>query len=262
MLCYDRVSGNDGVVMSRNLHVDYLGGRWDRPKKALRAQVQKSRRKGATVTIHSEVSSKKRASALRHRDYKLLQGKVGTPRAESAVSVKESEWKVLRWRTKIVGPDFGMRGPVVAVIALLENKHSGETLLVSSAHAPAGVEPFYRLRLTKRARAHATAVLKQKRLHRRWRRKHSPDAEVAFNDWNLNLKAKWVRKWIRKTWPGLRPVPVKKYPVGGTHGRRWIDWPIFRGLRKVKVSIHKRHAASDHRGVTLKARFRKRKGKR
>lgn len=82
------------------------------------------------------------------------------------------------------------------------------------------------------------------------RRMKGRKPRVLALDWNLNLKAGWVRGYIAARFPGARCSWRRPWPKGGTHHRRIIDWLLLRGLRLVKASrLLRKFPGLDHRAV-------------
>ncbi|MDF1603412.1 hypothetical protein [Nocardioides sp. YIM 152315] len=235
----------------------HLSGRYNRPAWLLRRQLRDAAVSADIITV-TEVDRPKRGKALRDvPGFLALRHGGGGDWGESAVLFRDGVWRVRRVGYYLLARDLdGMRKGQVAVLALLEHVSTGRTLLVSVTHTPSGVEAAWS---SARARQYRDTSQTWRRLVREWRRDHRPDAELLVADWNLDAHKPWVREHTHAAWPGMKQVSPP--PIGGTHGKRLIDWPLTRRVRGVKVRILAKTAASDHRpiGITGTIRPRKRK---
>lgn len=236
-----------------DFHVDQFSGRWDRKPAAVERQTARSvKDMDRTIILLTEVANDARArAALRgartsgHRWHMVRDADADM--GEVAILVRLDVWEVLRERVKVLGPDLGPGGRVIGAFALLRNRYTGHTLVVSTAHLPASVEGDWTT--GHRAAEHRKAVDVWRRTHRAWRRAFKPDAELAWADWNLNLHRDWVADWIDEAWPALDLPSEAVIPSGGTHaGGRLIDWFVCRGLRVRSWRILRWPWASDHHG--------------
>lgn len=236
------------------LRATHLSGRYNRPAWLLRRQVRDAAVSADIITL-TEVDRPKRGRVLRQvPGFTLLRYGSGDA-GESAILVRDGVWHVEHWGIRMLATDLdGVRKGQVAVIALLEHVSTGRTLLVSTTHTPAGVESAWG---AARARQYRSTERAWRGLVREWRREHRPDSELLTADWNLCQHQPWVREHTAQAWPGMRQV--RPVPVGGTHGKRLIDWPLTRRVRGVKVRILPKAAASDHRGIHITGTIRPRK---
>ncbi len=254
-----RRTWEQGIVWARTqqavetvVRVDELSGRYDRDPALLAAQLAGSAAE-ADVILVTEVSAARRASALRMDGWTVSRGPDGD-RGEVAVLTRDAIWTVRAYAAAVLGPDLGPGGKVVSGIALLEHTGTGARFAPSIAHLPASVEGTW-ARGRGRADAYRAAVDEWRLLHVEWRRRHQPDAEAAFADWNLNLHRRWVRDWVGDAWPTLTLPPAAVIPAGATHaGGRLIDWFVRRGLDVDTWGVLPSSPASDHRGIRVRAR--------
>ena len=228
------------------LRATHLSGRFNRPAWLLRRQVRDAAVSADIITL-TEVDRPKRGRVLRQvPGFTLLRGPDGD-RGESAILVRDGVWRVVRWRWVMLATDLdGVRKGQVVVIALLEHVSTGRTLLVSTTHTPAGVESAWS---SARARQYRDTSQAWRQLVITWRRWWRPDGTLLVGDMNLCLHQPWVREHTAQAWPGMDQV--RPVPVGGTHGKRLIDWPLTRRVRGVKVQILPKSAASDHHGIHI-----------
>lgn len=225
----------------------HLSGRWDRPPRSLRRQLRRAAKRGATLLTLTEVADRGRPDAVRLPGWTTCQDVDGPGGSrfdlgECAIMVDDDAWRVLRWRTYVIGPDRGPGNRVIMVMALLASRETGRTLLVSTSHLMSGVEGNWR---GQRAAFFRQDVDRWRRINLTWRRAFKPDAEATVADWNLDLHRAWVEAYLEDAWDGL-DAPLR-LPKGGTHGRRLIDFPRTRRLGTVNLRIRSSLGASDHR---------------
>lgn len=227
--------------------LDHLASRWDRSPDSLLDDVDRSLAAGVHVITLTEVADGRRPDALRQRD--AIQSDAPWQSGEIALIVNaETGTEPVAAETIRIGPDLGPGNEVYGLVCVVRLA-TGETVLVAESHLPSSVERKW---LGRRGRAYRAMVRRYRRAIREMRRLHRPDAEVIWADWNLNLRLAWVRRWAKKVWRG-RPVGRQKMPTKGSHGRRLIDWPITRRLRKRRLTVLDQTRGSDHRGVRLRA---------
>lgn len=240
-----------------DIQTDHLSGRFDRAPKRLRNQVKASLAAGSTIIKSTEVDRRPRAKALRSIKGTRTLRAPGT-KGETAILFDRSVFKARKWGHQMISPPFGKRRGVMLTWAVLEHRETGALGLETVAHYHSNVESGFRAKAGW-ALEHRRAVAEARRLHKRlrriWRKSGEPFSwENHSADFNLNLRRAWVRSWVRSAWPGLKPVPKKHTPKQGSHGNRLIDWFLTRGIKKRRMTVLKKHPASDHRGVRLRGR--------
>lgn len=114
-------------------------------------------------------------------------------------------------------------------------------------HMPSGVEGLTGLRHNAQAAVYRDAIEGLKA--------HVAliDGPVVITaDWNLNLRRPWVRRYLRSHFPGFTftPLPAR----GGTHGPRFIDFSLARGINLTAARVVP-NPASDHRALIERARI-------
>lgn len=224
----------------------HLSGRWDRSAHALHQQLRRAAKRGATLLTLTEVADGKRPGVVHLEGWTAchdVDGKGGKmfDRGECAILARDDTWKVLRWRSYVIGPDRGPGNRVIIVMALLEHLGTGKTLLVSTAHLMSAVEADWRGR---RAGFYRQDLDRWRFIHASWVRMFKPDAEATVADWNLDLHRAWVRDALDGAWDRLNAP--RQLPRGGTHGARLIDFPRTRNLGTVNLAIRSSLGASDH----------------
>ncbi|GGO86592.1 hypothetical protein GCM10011584_09280 [Nocardioides phosphati] len=227
--------------------IDKLSGRYDRAPRLLLRQVQASALARDIITL-TEVAGWRRRRALRKvPGFTVLQDTKHGDAAEVAMLVRDSVWRVLHWEARVIGPDLGPGGRVIALFAVLEHVDTGLIYLVSDAHLPATVEGQWD---SPRAAAYRAAVQQYRVAHNRLAVLYRPGAVDAFADWNLNLHKPRTQQWVAAAWPELKAPTT--LPSGGTHaGGRLIDWFIGRGRHVDSWRILPPNPASDHRGIRV-----------
>lgn len=231
------------------VRLDHLASRWDRSPDSLHADIARSIRQGANVISVTEAADGKRWQALKHDGWTTCQDRTPWQAGESAILVRESFGQIIDWRTEQIGPDLGPGNAVYAVVAVIRLEN-GKLLMVAEAHLPSAVETRWKAR---RGSEFRQIVRNYKALVRRMRKKHRPDAECVWADWNLNLNLAWVRDWAKSAWARRKTLGKAKTPAKGSHGNRLIDWPITHGLRKRVLTVLPMTAGSDHHAVSLEA---------
>lgn len=106
-------------------------------------------------------------------------------------------------------------------------------------HLPSGVEGLTGIRRNAQGRVWRDCIAGLQRLIA------TIDGPVIITgDWNVSLRRAWVRRFLRRAFPGF----VFRVPPRGTHGRRAIDFSIVRGFTVTNSDVL-RNPASDHRAV-------------
>lgn len=239
-------------MRKRRVRLDHLASKWNRSVESLRADVDRSIGQGANVISLTEVADGRRWKALLVDGWTTCHERDPWQAGESAILVDNDFGEVLEWCTEQIGPDLGPGNAVYAIVAVIKIRATGKMLLVAEAHLPSSVEGKWKAR---RGSEFRKMVRNYKRLVRRFRKKHKPDAECVWADWNLNLNLAWVRSWAKSLWAKRKTLGKKKTPGRGTHGSRLIDWPITHGLRRRELTVLPKTDGSDHRGVRLDAQI-------
>lgn len=178
-------------------------------------------------------------------------------RDDCGIIYDKTVWRKVSGYTKVVlQPMFWKANgekvePTGAAFAVLEHKETGNRLLVTVCHLPAGVEgPSGLAGLPNRVAAWREAHRNWNKEWNRLAKEQHVDAILVTADWNLNIKRKVLLPLFKAIHPGMTLVfKYKHIPAGGTHGKRWIDFSFIRGkLKVVKYpQLLKDDASSDHR---------------
>jgi len=224
----------------------HLSTRYDRSVEVLRKVVSGYTETADIITL-TEVDSERREKALRFDKWGVVTGDK-TGRDDCGILWDESVWWSRHEETFNVTPY--MAGNVGAAVAILEHKATGKRVLFSVIHLPSSVEGNGRVAGGRRDEWY-DAVNAWRKKCKALARKYKTRRMVLVADWNLNLKARWVRTVVRGLFPLWKFTwDVSKLPAGGTHGSRLIDFTITKGRIKVarRPRIHRSHPVSDHRG--------------
>jgi hypothetical protein len=251
------------MMTRRRFH--HLSGRWDRSWRLLMAVILRSRRLGAVVITMTETADGRRDDFLARHDFPIPGWDVLVDRrpwtdAEVSIAYDQTVMRKVSYRVHPLMPDLGVGLPVVAGIAVLDDRETGVRLMVSTCHMPSGVETLLRLLLLRKgsarhARDWVTCLRRYATALRESSAEFHPDVKVAGADWNANLLERLLRTFIEATIRGR----VYLAPNGGTHGRRQIDGYVIRYARRVRRLMKRNqvprsrvlpaHRASDHRGI-------------
>lgn len=236
----------------------HMSSRWDRSPRSLELAVGEAMDHADLLTV-TEVDIESRGRALKRvateAGWILCRAPGGAP-SEVALLIRPEAYTLLDWRVRIVAPDTGAGLAPAALVAAVRHRESGRVLIVATSHLPSGVEGSWRKR-TRRVLAHQLAVRRIRRLVRGAYRVHRAHAWYFAADWNLDLHRRWVRTWIRSTWPGSQ-LPTHAVAAATHAGGRLIDWTLSRNIEDPTIhvldSTDGEHfaQASDHRPIWLR----------
>ena len=150
---------------------------------------------------------------------------------------------------------------VYAAAVLLQQKVSGDHLLVSVTHFPAHVQGQGQFgpsggqtaaEWRARKLAYTTAMKNWSSTVKAQMKAWKPHAVLCVADWNLDLKEKWVRQYIGDHWKNTSmQLAWRDFPTNGTSvdgGNRIIDGSLYTGMQlEVKPVIMPNVRSSDHR---------------
>jgi hypothetical protein len=224
----------------------HLSTRYDKSVDALRRVVRGFTEYADIITL-TEVDSEKREKALKFDGFGVITGDK-TGRDDCGILWDVSVWQLIHKETFNVSPY--MAGNIGAAVVILEHRKTGKAVLFSVIHTPSSVEGNGRVEGGRRDEWYA-AVRNWRNKCKKLAKQYGAPRMVLVADWNINLKARWVRAVVSSLFPRWKYVwDLRKLPVGGTHGPRLIDFTIYKGKLKVAVrpKIHRSTAASDHKG--------------
>ena len=150
--------------------------------------------------------------------------------------------------------DGKLRAPFTVLFVLLREDATGLTYLVTVGHTPSHVATRRGWYRNHRARQHRDGLKGWRHALTYFRRHWRPTGGVVLSvDLNLDLRQRWVRTYLRASFPGLTLVQDSGYVH--THDTRCIDAVLvdrrlrprrwFRG-RRIRVVSAK---DSDHRSI-------------
>lgn len=230
------------------VRIDELSSRFDRSTASLRNAINRSAAR-ADIMLLTEVAGK--SSALHRHGWTVNQSNV-KGLSDLAVMTRNNEWQTLRYRAMEIGPDLGPGGIVAASLALVQNRHTGETGIVSPGHLPSKVEGDVIEGKGGRAGEYRKAVTRWRQHMNEWNRLYTPDWYMICPDWNLSYRRPGAKEAIQKLWPELNCFP--NVTVLGTHrGGRIIDWPAARNL-DLHMGVYPPHPFSDHNAIRINGR--------
>lgn len=238
-------------------------GRYDRSPESL-ANSFNILAKSMDVIGFTEVSNPIRAMALRKECAKVGWGFFrveGKGYSECAVAYDKAVWtivdgsaNVLTEKTFFSGKGK-LRAPFTAVFILLQHIKTGKTYMFSVAHTPSHVGTKRGWRKTSaRIIAHRNGLVgwrRQVRAHTKYWR--PTGSRVISADWNLDLAQKWVRRYLRASFPMFHIVLDHVYL--NTHDTRTIDGVLVgRRLKKAGTIKVIKMKDSDHKSVLVHLR--------
>lgn len=147
--------------------------------------------------------------------------------AENAVLVRKDFGDILLVRHPLLTPvrlRTARRAPLHAIKVLIREYRTGCRIWVTATHAPAHVEGRGGLLRGWASKVYRSVMLGWTELTYGRR----ADGRIISADWNLNLRRRWVRAYLRSLFPGTRPGwDHKNLPDRGTIGAhgRLIDGP-------------------------------------
>lgn len=243
------------------VQLDHHSSKWNRSRASLVAGLKASLDDGSSIVTVTEIDLDRRGAHLDDAlpGTQVCRGKAGDT-GEVAIIVNTGVWQVVEYGVHVVGADTGPGVRVIAVVAALMHRATGHRLIVATSHLPSAVEGAYRVRdlggrltatpLGRRAVEHQRAVRRTREHVREAYARYHADAWVFTSDWNLNVRRRWVRAWVRAVWPGCQ-LPAH-LPAEGSHGDRLIDWPIGRGwFPTLSLRVLDKTPASDHRPIRV-----------
>lgn len=212
----------------------------------------------ADIVTYTEVEREARENAIRKAngdDFGFVSGDRSYAN-DCAISFRKSRFTlVYKENFKSTNVPFYDKGgkkkhPQWATTAVLKDKETGKTLVVTVIHLASGIEGDLRAgRKTKAVLNWFAAFHGAKRRANKLKRKYRADGILFVADFNINFKQAWARVLVatqaplyRLTW---RDLPLR----GGTHGGRVIDASLITGNIGVKKTavLMRDDNSSDHR---------------
>ena len=239
-------------VRVRHVH---SSGRYDKSPESLERALRRYARSADVITL-TEVSAEKRAQAMKAiPGWGHVRGTGGPAADESGIMWRDATWKLVAKYAHLLARDSGgVRLAVWSTTAVLIHRTTGQLLLISVAHLPAGVEGDYHGKMTPKVAAHTLATARWRQAINAVADEHHVDGILAAADFNLDYHQTWVREWADRKFGRLKPAWADRLPDGGSHGRRLIDWALT-DLRVTSAKLARDDASSDHRPIRTVARL-------
>lgn len=215
----------------------------------VRAQVAEWAVQSFDFISHTEAVGRRHVLAD-HPGFELAQVFGVDGQAEVALMVMIMRWRVVSVEAVELSslgiPRRGGQRPY-ALHVVVKDHATGQWHHRLIIHMPSGVEGLTGLRRNEQARVWRDAA---RTLAAYVAGLDGP--AVITGDWNVNLRRDWVRALLADLFPGFEHTPLPKR--GGTHGRRFIDFSLARGIDLTAARVVP-NQASDHRALIERARI-------
>jgi hypothetical protein len=255
----------------RHIH---CSSRFDRSPASLDFDLTVWQQECSLITL-TEITNDRRAVQMREAGWEYYNHSIGNDSDNCGICWRKDTWK--RTYGKILVLEsvpfdrlHGRQGvKLYAATVVLKRVDTGHKLLVSVTHMPAHIEGQGGFRTD----TEGWAARKQAYLQglTGWRvhvndmvRKRDIDGALIVADWNLNLKAQWVREMLANHWgPSWRQAwkvfassggalhggpDVPADAPGKGHHDRVIDGSLYKGLKVAVDPVQMaRVRSSDHR---------------
>lgn len=204
------------------------------------------------ITI-TEIDKNSRARRLSERGWASVFGDKG-PRDDCGIAWRTSlftkVWaETLTLSTARYMNERGWEADTTeGAFAVLEDS-SGQRIVVGVAHMPHGMQTELRnnnprsdvarafIKISAAFRDRAAALAKR----------FGAKATMLVADWNLNIKAAWVRAWFRLYARGFKTNWTRPFPRLGSHGDQIIDVALLHRIKLLNRPHLRRHdPSSDH----------------
>lgn len=243
--------------MSNVLTQVHSSGRWDRPERLLREDVEEWIKDWAPdVITATEAGDFDRGDALDAPGYVRCQvtggGRPGAD--ECAVALSRETMRLVHFEAAVVTRERyrqgtgKLRAPLNALVVVGEHIETGVRICLGVIHLPSSVQDGDEWARGPRVAAYRSAVRGLKKLVHRIAKRYKALPWITA-DWNLDLGRLWVRAYLHGIWPGKHFTWSKKDAGGeGTHGPRLIDFSVLsRRLRVTFAKVLASVRSSDHR---------------
>lgn len=263
-------------------HHIHCSSRYDRSPASLEYDLDNWMASCDLITV-TEVTNNQRAARLREKGWGYYNAKAGADADNCAIAWETATWhrvsgKVIRLSSNTFDRLNGMHNIYVwAATVVLRHAKTGHKLLVSCSHMPSHIEGaggFNHTDLGWQARKQAfmTGLTNWSTHVKDQSKKQNIDAQLIVADWNVNLKADWVRQLLGNHWGADYEIAWKVMPTSGgaLHGGPQapagspgqgqhdsiIDGSLYSGLSVTKgPSQMARVSSSDHRPYTERFKF-------
>lgn len=262
-------------------HHIHCSSRFDRSPASLESDLDTWMGASDLITV-TEVTNNARAARLRETGWGYYNASIGVDSDNCAVAWDTSTWhrvygKVVRLSSGTFDRLNGMNNLYIySCTVVLKHTASGHKLMVSVSHLPSHIEGpggwahidgwQARKRAVLTALSHWSTHVSSLSLIQR------TDAQLIVADWNLNLKATWVRQLLHDTWGSDYALAWQNMPTSGGslhggptapagspgqgHHDRIIDGSLYSGLNVAShPQLMARVSSSDHRPYTEQFTF-------
>lgn len=247
----------------------HCSSRFDRSAESLEADLDTWMQSASLITL-TEIDNDRRASRMAEKGWNYFNSKLNNGQDNCGMCWDTSVW--VKKRTHVAQLEnvryqtlSHHTSPFVwAISVLLGSRVDDSTLMVSLTHLPAHIQgrggfanprgpedQEWRARKLAYTTAMTTWSSTTKVLVKSWK----PSATMCVADFNLDLKVKWVRDYLKDHWDstGLQ-LAWRDFNSLGTSidgGSRVIDGTLYKGMKlDQKPRIMKSVRSSDHRPYT------------
>lgn len=236
-------------------------GRFDKtPAQLTKAFLSDVKSKRADIVAYTEVSKDSRADALEDAASEIGWGfsrGLGTGHDECALTWDTDKFSYVDSYTEILTnidtftPDGRKRAPFAALFVVLKEKATKDKYVISVAHTPSHVQEGNGWHESNRARQHQVGCRKIHRRAKALKKRHNAVAGIISMDVNLAITAKFVKAYLRATFPTYTLL-VDKNP-DFTHGKRTIDCVLVTGRlgKRGRVKAYQ-VVDSDHKAIIVR----------
>lgn len=220
----------------------HASGEWDQPDSRVRTTADAWAELDLDFLSHTE--ARLHLDALKTiTTMRLCHGKGDDGQTECALQVRNDRWRVIETKTvrlsHLVIPRRKAR--CYALHVHVEDRATGQRHHRIIIHMPSGVDGVFGIKHNAQGRVYRSALAGLAAYV------DELDGPVIITgDWNLHLLKRWVRALLAEHFPDFEHTPLTA--KGGTHGARFIDFSLARGVALDAPRIMP-NPASDHRGL-------------
>jgi hypothetical protein len=243
--------------MTKVNHI-HSSSRFDRSDASLERAVRNYLSQASVVTM-TEVNREGRERILRRvakeLNFTVITGDLSS-RDDCAIIFDNDVFELVHGRTYTVQSktyrtvDGRTVQPFGVATAVLRTKSTGRKTAWTVGHTPPSVEGRNGLDGSLRAIVWMGYIRNWRKHWNMITKLYSTDGLVVVADWNVNLKRRAFQTLFRTLFPSLKSAwGSGPFPAGGTHGRRLIDFTLYRGKirQSGKPFLMKDDDSSDHR---------------
>lgn len=190
------------------------------------------------VTV-TEVDNNLRARTLREEGWQAVFGNKG-PRDDCGLSIRRSKFVLLEGGTqtlshRVYRTEAGHMSDTTEGAYAVVREKAGVTGVVVVVHMPHGMQEDLRNGGPDDdvAKAYRSILRGARRLANQLARAWRVEWTMIVGDWNLNIRAAWVREFLKEEFPNFHINFSRPYPRQGTFGDGIIDLAMLRGCKAV-----------------------------